>query len=49
MCKDEKIISFRRRGAEIVKLEIRKVVTIVEDILSESGIVAERPLRRIAV
>jgi len=31
-----------------VKLEIRKVVTIVEDILSESGIVAERPLRRVA-
>lgn len=31
-----------------MKLEIRKIVTIVEEILSESNIIAERPLRRVA-
>jgi hypothetical protein len=31
-----------------VKFEIRKIVTVVEEILSESGIVADRPLHRVA-
>jgi hypothetical protein len=32
----------------VVEIEIRKVVTIVEEVRSEAGIVAPRPLRRVA-
>ena len=32
----------------MVEIEIRKVVTIVEEVRSEAGIVASRPLRRVA-
>jgi len=46
--KDGKICSIADKEVSHMKLEIRKVFTIVEEVRSESGIVAERPLRRVA-